>query len=63
MSKKLPIFEGYSVDVHLKQFRKVKNNQIEFIGFDSIKGEKILNKYIKYLNSKSRDFKELIRYF
>ncbi|MBW2995320.1 hypothetical protein KY312_03130 [Candidatus Woesearchaeota archaeon] len=61
--KKLPIFEGYTVDVRLKQFRKVKGIKIKFINFDSEKGENILNKYIKSLNKKSKEFKELIKHF
>ena len=35
--KRLPVFEGYTVDVRLKQFRKVKGESIEFIDFDSVK--------------------------
>ena len=61
--KKLPIFEGFTVDVRLKQFRKITKKDILFINFDSIEGEKILSRYIKTLDRKSKEFKELIHYF
>jgi len=61
--RKLPVFEGYTVDVRLKQFRKVNNEKIQFIDFDSPNGEKILSRYIKSLDSRSKEFKELIHYF
>ena len=39
----LPVFNGYTVDVRLKQFRKVnKDTSIEFIDFDSEKGKRLL---------------------
>ncbi|MBI2651895.1 hypothetical protein HYX00_00385 [Candidatus Woesearchaeota archaeon] len=52
MVNKLPEFEGYTVDVRLRQFRRVHQQSIEFIDFDSIEGERILSKYRKYLDSK-----------
>ena len=63
MPPRLPIFEGYCVDVRLKEFRKVNNQQIDFISFQSKKGEKILNRYIKTLNPESKEFKVFIHYF
>jgi len=61
--KKLPTFEGYTVDVRLRQFRKVNKENIQFINFDSVKGEKILLKYIETLNPESKEFKEFIHHF
>lgn len=63
MSNKLPIFEGYSVDICLKQFRKVNNHQIIFIDFDSEEGEKILTRYIKSLDPTSKEFEQFIHHF
>ena len=63
MSKKLPIFRGYFVDVRIWQFRKVTAQQIEFIDFTSIKGEKILNLYIRSLDPKSKEFEQFIHHF
>ena len=44
MVTKLPEFKGYTVDVRLRQFRKVnhKKPNIDFIEFDSEKGRKLL---------------------
>ena len=53
MLKRLPIFQGYFVDIKLNQFRKVTNQKIEFVDFNSVKGKRIFNKYIKSLNPKS----------
>lgn len=45
-SRRLPEFHGYVVDERLKEFRRVawKNGEprIEFIPFDSQKGDKLL---------------------
>ena len=60
LPKRLPIFEGYFVDIRLKQFRTVRNLCIEFINFNSNKGEEILSRYIKSLNPQSEEFKDLI---
>lgn len=61
--KKLPTFKGYTVDVRLKQFRRIEGEKIIFIDFDSIEGEKILTKYVECLNKNSIEFKELINNF
>ena len=39
-------FDDYTVDVRLEQFRKVKPNHgtVEFIDFDSPKGQRLLQK-------------------
>jgi len=51
MTIKLPEFKGYTIDVKLKQFRKVsKNKGIEFIDFNILKGDKLLAKYIDTLD-------------
>ncbi len=46
----LPQFEGYTVDLRLRQFRKITKTRIEFIDFCSVKGEKIRSRYINFLN-------------
>ena len=60
MLKKLKRFKNYTVDLRLKEFRIIRNNKIKFVKFSSNKGKEILNKYIKSLNQKSEEFKELI---
>ena len=49
--RKLPIFMGYTVDERLREFRKVDIviRAIEFIPFESDKGQDILRKYRRYL--------------
>ena len=50
----LPTFNGYTVDIRLKQFRKVEygeNPQIEFIDFDSEKGQELLLEMQEYFSS------------
>jgi len=46
MVRKLPEFKGYTVDERLRQFRKVDRSgespSIEFVEFDSDKGEELL---------------------
>jgi len=59
---KLPIFQGYTVDVRLKEFRKIKSQNIKFIRFNSIEGKKLLLKYIATLDPKNQEFKKIIKY-
>ena len=49
----LPTFKGYTVDIRLKQFRKIGPGlKIMFIDFDSPKGDKLLAEYIETLSIK-----------
>lgn len=42
MIRVLPIFKGYTVDVRLREFRKIKINRLpEFIPFTSEEGAKL----------------------
>lgn len=49
MPKKLSIFKGWTVDLRLKEFRKIIDGKIEFLPFNSYKGELLLNKYLNSL--------------
>ena len=43
MIRRLPTFQGYTIDVRLKEFRKVEWDKLpEFIAFESEDGRKIL---------------------
>ena len=54
----LPTFKGYTVDARLGQFRKVfKNGVIEFLDFDTDKGDRLLVQYIKKLDVDSDEFR------
>ena len=52
MATKIPEFKGYTVDIRLKQFRKVnpEKNSIEFIDFDCEEGDALLGEYIDALD-------------
>lgn len=57
MIRTLPLFKGYTVDARLRQFRKVfKSSAIEFLDFDTEKGDALLTKYIKTLDPDSEEF-------
>lgn len=44
MVKELPKFKGYTVDVRLREFRKINYGEIpEYIPFDSPKGQQLLS--------------------
>ncbi len=46
--RKLPIYKNYTVDFRLKEFRKVVFGKLpEFIPFDSPKGQKLINEFLK----------------
>jgi len=56
----LPVFKGYTIDVRLKQIRRVyKSGRIDFIEFDSEQGDKILVRYIKSLDPESEAFQRI----
>jgi len=59
--KQLPIFKGYTVDVRLKQFRKIVGQKIIFVEFESVKGEKLLSEYLKESEDESEEFNNLTR--
>lgn len=45
----LPVFNGFTVDKRLRQFRKaVPHSVLEFIEFDSVQGKKLLEEMRKY---------------
>lgn len=61
--RQLPVFKGFTVDTRLRQFRRVRVQQIEFIDFDSEEGEKLLLEYIESLDKDSKEFKEVTKIF
>jgi hypothetical protein len=45
----LPTFQGYTVDMRLRQFRKVEGHEsIEFIEFDSPEGHQIMKELVDF---------------
>lgn len=45
MPKRLPMFNGYTVDERLREFRKIHFGELpEFISFDSKRGRTLLKK-------------------
>lgn len=45
---KLPVYNGYTVDFKLKEFRKaIYGKVLEFISFDSPLGQKLLDDFMK----------------
>ena len=62
MANILPMFKGYTVDIRLKQFRKVGPElKIDFVDFDSPKGDELLAEFVGLLDTKKEsDRKNLI---
>ncbi len=46
---KLPEFRGWTVDIRLKEFRRVTDDEIEFLSFRSYEGDLLLADYIDSL--------------
>ena len=59
---KLPTFKGWTVDIRLKQLRKINPKAaggIEFLDFDSEEGDRLIAAYIKTLPFNSPEFKAI----
>ena len=50
--KELPKFKGWTVDLRLREFRKVTKSGIEFVPFKSYEGGLLLTNYLEYLPRK-----------
>ena len=51
---KLPTFKGYTVDVRLKEFRRIQyGRKCDLIPFDSPKGDALLEKFIATINPRT----------
>ncbi len=58
---RLPTFRGYTVDTHLKEFRRAEYGKgIEFIEFDSPEGDELLVELIEIVPHDGRLFYELL---
>ena len=56
MDNQLPTFKGYTVDVRLREFRKVSSvSEIEFVSFDSPEGDVLLEGFIDTLNINNKE--------
>ncbi len=49
MTKKLSRFEGWTVDIRLKEFRRIISGKIVFLPFNSYEGDILLYKYLNSL--------------
>ena len=46
MIRRLPVFRGYTVDIRLREFRKIELDKLpEFITFTSNKGSKLFSEF------------------
>ena len=57
----LPIFEGYTIDIRLKEFRRVNLHQgFEFIPFESLEGERLLEDFIETINADTNEGRKML---
>lgn len=65
MIKVLPTIKGYTVDVRLREFRKIEEGaDFEFIRFDSEEGDALLYEFISTIDENTEDgFKLLVSLF
>ncbi len=61
MTKILPVFKGYTVDVRLKEFRKIDPHRgMRFVRFNSPLGDKLLEGFIETLDADTTEGRELL---
>lgn len=57
----LPTFNGFTVDIRLKEFRKADPEWgFEFIPFDSPKGERLLDRFIESVDADTTEGREML---
>ena len=57
----LPTFEGYTVDIRLKEFRKVDPHLgMEFVPFDSHEGDRLLDGFIETINADTNEGRKML---
>ena len=62
MIKKLPVFQGYTVDVRLQEFRKANlGEELEFISFKSEEGDAMLSDFVDTLDPNTQEGLELLK--
>ncbi len=61
--RRLPTFEGYTVDIRLREFRRLDyGKEPEFIDFDTEQGDQLLAEYLEHLWRKNRsEWQRVIR--
>lgn len=58
----LPVFKGYTVDIRLREFRRVvPGTGIEFIDFGSPEGDSLLGEYIESLDTTTDEGKRILQ--
>jgi hypothetical protein len=61
MIKRLPVFMGYTVDVRLKEFRRVDlSTGFKIVPFNSEEGEIWLNEYIETIDENAPEGREIL---
>lgn len=61
MIRQLPTFKGYTIDARLKEFRKVDPLWgMEFIRFETPKGEALLEELVESTNAHTKEGMELL---
>ncbi len=65
--RELPVFKGWTVDARLNQFRRIKRQKkhfavMEYLDFNTVKGNDLLLEYLKTLKAESLEFNEIIAY-
>ena len=61
MTRQLPVFQGYTVDVRLKEFRRVDpNTGFKIVPFDSEEGEIWLNEYIETIDENTPEGRKIL---
>ena len=56
MVNQLPTFKGYTVDVRLREFRKITSvSESEFVNFDSPEGDMLLEGFLDTLDAKNKE--------
>jgi hypothetical protein len=66
MIKKLPIFKGWTVDLRVREFRKVHYDAtgqpcgMEWLRFDTQEGDELLGEFIETIDKNSPLWQEIV---
>jgi hypothetical protein len=56
----LPTYQGWTVDVRLREFRKVRQDGLHFLPFNTTEGDDLLGRFINAIDTNTTEGHDLL---